>query len=114
MERWTDEDFSQDRAHRSGLWAVAFLADWCPFCRSFRPEFEALEGRHPFSVARVDLTSEESLLWDTFRIEVVPTVALFRDGLLVWRRDGRRLRGLGTRDIAALVTASRASPRSGP
>ncbi len=113
MERWTDEDFAQDRVQRSGLWAVAFLADWCPFCRAFRPEFEAIEGRHPFSTAIVDLTSEESLLWETFRIEVVPTVALFRDGHLVWRRDGRQFRGLGAADIDALISAASASAAGG-
>ena len=114
MERWTDADFSQDRAHRPGLWAVAFLADWCPFCQEFRPEFEAREGGHPFATAIVDLTSEESSLWDTFRVEVVPTIAVFLDGRLVWRRDGKARQGLGAPDLDAMVAAADVAAQKRP
>ncbi|MEM0128823.1 MAG: thioredoxin family protein [Thermoplasmata archaeon] len=109
MERWTEKDFEGSRSRHPGLWVVAFLADWCPFCRAFRPEFAAMEGRHPFPMAVIDLTDLESPLWETFAVEVVPTVAVFADGRLVWRRDGIAMQGLGRRDLQDLAAAARAA-----
>ncbi len=111
MEHWKEGAFSGTELLRPGRWAVAFLADWCPFCRAFRPEFEASESTLPASLAIADVTSEESPLWETFGIEVVPTIALFEDGALVWRRDGRPGQGLGRDDLEALRQA--ASRRAG-
>jgi len=93
---------------RPGTWAVAFLADWCPFCRSFAPKFDALEGQG-FDLAHGDVNSESSPLWHDFDIKVVPTVVVFRDGQPIFRANGRYLRGLSDRDLAAIVAAARPS-----
>jgi hypothetical protein len=52
-----------------------------------------------------DVTDEESALWDDFKLNVVPTMVLFRDGEAVWRRDGTRHVGLNGADIDALRAA---------
>lgn len=90
---------------RPGTWVVAFLADWCPFCRAFYPPFAALD-RRGFELARADLTSMDSGLWDRFRIEVVPTVLVFREGKVVYRADGRCGEGLGPRDLEEIARAA--------
>ncbi len=105
MERWSAEVFRGTELKRPGRWGVAFLADWCPFCRAFRPRFEDLEGKVEASLALADVTPEDSPLWDSFSIEVVPTVALFEDGKLVWRRDGKPMVGLGPEDLEDLRRA---------
>ena len=66
---------------------MAFLADWCSFCGRFRAEFETLDGGESFRTAIADVTEVESPLWDDFAIEVVPALAVFRDGKLVFRVD---------------------------
>jgi len=91
---------------RAGTVAVAFVADWCPFCRRFDPEFAELQGQG-FELARADLSSESSSLWDDFHIEVVPTVIVFRDGRTIFRADGRYGHGLDERDMSAIVAAAR-------
>ena len=88
MDRLDASDFEKARLARGGVWIVAFIADWCPFCQSFLPQFSTLEAETGFRAAIGDLTSEESPHWDDFRIEVVPTVAVFRDGRVVFRVDG--------------------------
>ena len=102
MERWGAEAFDGDRLRRTGTWAVAFLADWCPFCRSFAPKFAALETGGVAKLAVADVTDEESPLWDRFEVKVVPTVIVFRDGAPASRHNGRLARGLGERDLAAI------------
>jgi thioredoxin 1 len=105
MERVGPEAFERTRFLRPGVWGVAFLADWCPFCRAFAPKLEELAKRGPYQVVRADVTDEESPLWDLFGIEVVPTVVVFRDGVPKLRRDGRLGQGLGGTDLNAIEDA---------
>lgn len=102
MERFGAEAFDGDRLRRTGTWAVVFLADWCPFCRSFAPKFAALEKEGVANLAVADVTDEASPLWDRFEVKVVPTVIVFRDGAVATRHNGRFARGLGERDLAAI------------
>ena len=106
LERVGSEAFQGEEFGRPGLWAVAFLADWCPFCRAFAPKFEALGGTGSAKVVMADLTSEETPLWERFSIEVVPTVIVFRDGTPVLRKDGQLGRGLSDADMTAIRAAT--------
>lgn len=103
------EAFDGDRLDRDGLWAVAFLADWCPFCHEFAPRFESL-GALGGDLLVADVTDLESPLWDRFRLDIVPTVVVFRDGAAVTRADGVSMRGLGDDDLRAVRAAL--GPRS--
>jgi thioredoxin 1 len=105
MERFGPDAFEGERLLRRGTWAIAFLADWCPFCRDFAPGFEALAGAGPFEIAVADLTDENNPLWERFGVEVVPTLLAFRDGKSIFRRDGHLGRGLAPSDLAALKKA---------
>ena len=107
LERIGVESFEGERLRRAGTWAVAFLADWCPFCREFAPSFAALEG-DGFGVAAADLTDEGSPLWERFEIEVVPSVVVFREGDSLFRANGRLMEGLGPQDLARIRSAATA------
>jgi thioredoxin 1 len=112
---WIGADaFDGERLARRGRWAVAFLATWCPFCREFLPEFEAFPKSAETRLVVADMTSEESPLWDRFKIEVVPTVVVFEDGVPVFRADGVRGEGLGDRDRVRLRAVLAAEPSAGP
>ena len=67
-------------AKQAGPTPVMFWADWCGFCARFLPAYRARgEGSDkPFLL--VDISDEDDPAWDTYRIEVVPTVIVFRDG----------------------------------
>lgn len=102
LERLDAGAFEGDRLRRPGTWAIAFLADWCPFCRAFAPKFQALEGGGDFQVAEGDVTDQNSPLWDVFHLDVVPTVIVFRNGAPTFRQNGRLMRGLSDKDLTAL------------
>ena len=106
LESIGPEAFNGPRLARPGTWAVAFLADWCPFCRDFEPTFAALAAQPGLSLLVADLTDVESPLWDLFRIEVVPSVIVFRDGEAVFRVDGRSGYGLDGKDVGSIQAAA--------
>jgi thioredoxin len=106
LERIGPESFDSTQLRRPGTWAVAFLADWCPFCRSFAPRFRRLASHDRYGLLVADLTSEESPLWDQFGIEIVPTVIVFRDGHVVARFDGRAGYGLDATHLKAIEAAA--------
>lgn len=100
--RWGVEAFDGKRLRQGGVWAVAFVADWCGFCRSFSPDFRALAARG-VRIAFADVTDTGSPLWDRFEIDVVPTVLVFREGRLHGRVDGVAGVGLEPTDLEAVV-----------
>lgn len=113
LEKVGPEAFEGDRLARPGVWAVAFLADWCPFCRAFRPAWEALAAAHA-PVILGDVTDDESPLWDRFHIDVIPTVIVFRDGKVSERFDGVAGEGLAPKQLARISAAiGRASASRG-
>jgi thiol-disulfide isomerase/thioredoxin len=102
------DSFWDGRLQRRGIWVVAFVADWCPFCRQFLPEFVRLEDPS-FRTGRADVSSYGSPLWEMFDLDVVPTVIVFRDGAIVFRADGRLGEGLEESDLRAIRAAATAT-----
>jgi thioredoxin-like negative regulator of GroEL len=105
------EAFQGARLLRDGPWVVAFLADWCPFCREFRPKFEALDGESAFRTGIADLTDDESPLWEEFQIEVVPALVVFSNGRPVHRHQSDPGVGLPSNALARARAAALASGR---
>ncbi len=63
-------------------------ASWCGPCRSFAPTFEAASERHPGPVwGKLD-TEAQAELAAAFSIRSIPTVMVFRQGVLLFRQAG--------------------------
>ncbi len=86
--------------NHKGKTVVIFSADWCPYCVSFFNNW--LEYGRVEDVCIADITDVESELWDSFDIEVVPTMAVFENGILVKRWDGQLQRGLNIDQIQSV------------
>ena len=68
--------------------AIDFWAGWCGPCRMFGPVFEAVSERHPDVLfAKVDTEAERELA-AAFDVMSIPTLAIFREGVLVYSRPG--------------------------
>jgi thioredoxin len=102
MEPLSPRDFEGLRLRRPGDVAVLFIATWCPFCRDFLPGFLAREATSKFRLAVADISEYSNPLWDTFSIEIVPTIVAFHDGQVLWRRDGKSGYGLDDTDLHVL------------
>ncbi len=79
---------------------AVFTCDWCGYCRSIMRDIE----RSPpgYDVVFVDISDESDSAWDDYKVEVVPTAVLFRDGREVARKRAG-LSGLRPSDLDALV-----------
>ena len=103
-------EFDRKHLKKPGTMTVLFAAEWCPFCQRFSPVFESALAEKGAPRALADLSDLENPLWETFDVQVVPTVMIFKEGEMVYRKDGVLGEGLpnGTMDeVVRLLPAGR-------
>jgi len=67
---------------------VDFWAEWCGPCRQFGPIYERVSDKHPdITFAKVD-TEQEQELSAMAGIKSIPTLMMFRDGILLFNQAG--------------------------
>ncbi|MCW6160283.1 MAG: thioredoxin family protein [Candidatus Micrarchaeales archaeon] len=98
-----DSKSIDDVRSSNGTIVVLFYADWCPFCRAFKPVFESFDGKSGVSFGEARLNEDGNPMWDRFEIKIVPSVVAFKGGKAVARMDGRAGEGLSKKDLEAFL-----------
>lgn len=67
---------------------IDFWAEWCGPCRMFGPIFERVSEKHPDIAFMKVNTEAEQQLAALFGIQSIPTLAIFRDNILIFKQPG--------------------------
>ncbi|NUR29972.1 MAG: thioredoxin [Catenulispora sp.] len=71
-----------------GITLVDFWAAWCGPCRQFAPVYQKVSEANPdITFAKVDTEAEPELA-GAFDIRSIPTLMIFRDGVMVYGQPG--------------------------
>jgi len=89
---------------KGGTLLVDFWAAWCGPCRSFAPIYEAASEKHSDMIfAKID-TEAEPEISAAAGISSIPTLMIFRDGILLFSQPGA-LPAAALEDIIGKVSA---------
>ena len=78
----------EDTLQNNDIVFIDFWASWCGPCKMFGPIYEKVSEKYPdIAFTKVD-TEKERELAGSFGIQSIPTLAIFRDNILLFKQPG--------------------------
>ena len=108
---------------KEGITLVDFWAEWCGPCKTFGPIFEEASNIHPeITFGKVDTEAEQELS-GMAGISSIPTLMIFRDGILLFSQAGalpapalneliEKVQGLNMADVHAEIAKQQDEPEA--
>lgn len=74
--------------NQKGITMIDCWASWCNACKDFKPVFEKVSEKFPEHTFGMLNTMEENELVKLLKIEHIPTLLLYRDGIMLFKQPG--------------------------
>ena len=87
LEQLTAENFN-DKVSANEIVVLDFWAPWCGPCRQFGPIFEKVAQEESDILFGKINTEEEREIAAHFNIQSIPTVAIMREGIILFMQPG--------------------------
>jgi thioredoxin len=81
-------DNLKDTIENNEIVFIDFWAEWCGPCKMFAPVFEKAAEANPDIVFAKCNTEEQQQLAMEFQVNSIPTLAIFRDNIMLFKQPG--------------------------
>jgi thioredoxin 1 len=78
----------EDTINNNDIVVIDFWASWCGPCQAFKPVFEKASEKHTDATFASCNTEEQTELASMFKIQSIPTLVVFRDGIGIFGQPG--------------------------
>ncbi len=100
MNEVTDQEELNRLLKQHPKTVALFYSSWCPFCRSFISVFDK-QARKPadHTYIKVQIDDDDNPMWETYSLDAVPSLILFKKGEISKRLDCERGVGLNEKQF---------------